>query len=283
MRAMGMKEIILIFLMVAAMASASAGEVQVRMANNVTASAQYLPGEQGMTAVLVLHGITTTRNFGTVQSIVTEFASEGYTVLAPTLSMNINDRRANVPCDAIHTSTMQDDIAEVAFWVEWLAKQGHQRIALIGHSMGSLQLVAYAANHPHMNVTQVIATSLIHTHRYTEPEIIKRETEMALAAQGQTPPTIQGYHLVFCDAYIAPPEVYLSYMEWESGRVIDALRNTRVPVRVIMGEKDRRFGPEWIALLREAGSQVTVIEGASHFFDSTHEFDLLEQISEALQ
>ena len=273
----------LILLMVGALANSWATEVQVKMANNVTASAQYQPGEKGMTAVLVLHGFTTTRNFGTVQSIVNELSSEGYTVLAPTLSMNINNRRASVPCDAIHTSTMQDDVAEVATWVEWLVKQGHQRIALIGHSMGSLQLVAYASNSPHKNVTQVIATSLVHTHRYTEPEIIDRETKMALAASSQTPPPIQGYHMVFCDAYMAPAQVYLSYMEWRASKVIDALRNTRVPVMVIMGEKDRRFGPEWISLLRESNSQVAVIEGANHFFDSTHEFDLLEQITEALK
>ncbi len=278
-----MKVLFFLLFSIIGMTHSWAGDVSAKLDNQVTVSAQYLPGEQGKEAILVLHGFTTTRNFSTVQSIVGEMASDGYTVLAPTLSMNINDRRESVPCDAIHTSTMEDDLDEITFWVNWLVEHGHHSITLIGHSMGSLQLVAYASGHPHKSVNRVIATSLIHTHRYTAPEIIKQETAQALAAMQNTPPSIQGYHFVFCDEYIAPPNVYLSYMAWDGPRVVETLRKTNVPVQIIMGEKDRRFGPEWIAQLKESKSEVKVIEGASHFFDATHEFELLEFISEALQ
>ncbi len=278
-----MKVFYLLLFSIAGVANSWAGDVSARLDNKVTVSAQYLPGEAGKEAILVLHGFTTTRNFSTVQSIVAEMAGNGYTVLAPTLSMHINDRRASVPCDAIHTSTLEDDVDEIAFWVDWLVEHGHRSITLIGHSMGSLQLVAYASNHPHKSVNRVIATSLIHTHRYTAPEIIEKETAQALAAAQSTAPSIQGYHFIFCDAYLAPPNVYLSYMAWDGPRVVETLRKTNVPVQIIMGEKDRRFGPEWIALLKQSGSELKVIDGASHFFDATHEFELLDSISESLQ
>lgn len=279
---MTVRFVVSLLLLMVAVNSASAGDVFAKLDNNVSVSAQYLPGEKGKGAILILHGFTTTRNFSTVQSIVHEMAGNGHTILAPTLSMNINDRRASVPCDAIHTSTMEDDVAEVAFWVDWLVEKGHQQITLIGHSMGSLQLVAYAAKNPHPNVTQVIATSLIHTHRYTSAEVIEQETRQAQAALKQVPPPVHGYHFVFCDAYIAPPQVYLSYMAWDKVRVIDTLKRVKLPVKIIMGGSDRRFGPEWISLLEQAGSDVEVIEGASHFFDASHEFDLLDVITGSL-
>ena len=268
----------IVFLLIASAATSYAEEVHTRLANNIIVSAQYLPGTAQKQAVLVLHGFMTTRHFGTVQSIVNELSSNGYTVLAPTLSININDRKASVPCDAIHTSTLQNDVDEIAFWVDWLVSKGHKKITLIGHSMGSLQLVAYASGNPSKHVTQVIATSLVHTHRYTSSDIIQRELAMANRSREQVPPPVQSYHFVFCDSFISPPEVYLSYMAWSGERVVKALRSAKVPIEIVMGEKDRRFGPDWVRMLNDSGSKVTVIKGASHFFDATHEFDLLDSI-----
>jgi esterase/lipase len=248
----------------------------------VNASAEYLRGEPHKHAVLVLHGFMTTRNFNTVQSLVNELSDSGYTVLAPTLSLGIDNRNASIPCDAIHTHTWDDDLAEIAFWVNWLVKEGFDSIILVGHSTGSLQLVSYVAGKPASQVKEVVATSLVNIRRYTDPDTASREIADATRLAAMPTPPLSSYHLVFCDNFTATPASYLSYINWTHQRVLDTLRKVKVPVEIIMGGDDRRFSGDWITALQQTGTRVRVIKGASHFFDATHEFDLLDQVQRAI-
>ena len=38
----------------------------------------------------------------------------------------------------------------------------------------------------------------------------------------------------------------------------------------------------WPGLIKAQGAKVTLISGANHFFDSTHEFDLLDEVIHAM-
>lgn len=268
----------------AGLSSTAQGEVvSAPLPNGVTGSAEYYAGEPGRHAVLVLHGFMTTRNFNTVQSMVNDLAGSGYSVLAPTLSLGVDGRRASVPCDAIHTHTWEQDIAEIGFWVDWLVEHGHESIVLLGHSTGSLQLVSYAAGAPAKQVKKVVATSLVNVRRYTTTAVAEREIAEARKLQALDKPPLREYHLAFCENYTSTPQSYLSYISWTSQRVLDTLRTVKIPVEVIMGGADRRFSTEWIQALRSNGTKVMVIDGASHFFDATHEFDLLDKVQQCLE
>lgn len=257
--------------------------VSARLPSGITVSAEYQRGEANRLAVLILHGFMTTRDFNTVQSLYGDLSSSGYTVLAPTLSLGIANREASVPCDAIHTHTWDNDVAEISFWVDWLVKQGVDSIVLVGHSTGSLQLVSYVAGNPASQVKKVVATSLVNIRRYTAPETAKLEIAEAEKLAAMSHPPLRSYHLVFCDNFTATPESYLSYINWTRQRVLDTLSKVKVPVEVIMGGADRRFSSDWIQAVRDTGTEVRVIKGASHFFDSTHEFDLLDMVQQAIE
>jgi esterase/lipase len=260
-----------------------AEEVSSQLPSGLAVTAEFHRGEAGAHAILVLHGFMTTRNFNTVRSLANELSDNGYTVLTPTLSLNVDARRASVPCESIHTQTWNDDLAEIDFWVKWLTKRGYDSVLLVGHSTGSLQLVSYVARTPPKAVKKVIATSLVNIRRYTPDEIATAEIAMAQKLQSRKPPPLREYHLVFCDNYTATPAAYLSYIRWTRERVLATLRTSKVPLEVIMGGSDRRFSSDWVEAIRQNNTTVKVIPGANHFFDATSEFELLDAVIQGVR
>ena len=84
---------------------------------------------------------------------------------------------------------------------------------------------------------------------------------------------------------MAMPESYLSYARWDDKRVIDSLtrlQERKLPVYVVIGSKDNRIDEEWVKELGRHATQLTIIEGANHFFSSIHEFDLSDQLETIL-
>jgi len=257
--------------------------VSATLPSGLGVSAGFQRGANSRHAVLVLHGFLTTRHFNTVKSLVAELADSGYTVLAPTLSLGVPTRRASTPCDAVHTHTWEDDLQEVDFWVDWLVSRGYESIVLLGHSSGALQLLSYAADAPPPEVKGVVATSLVYLRRYTPESVVAREIALAEELAQQSPPPLHGYHLVFCEDFTATPASYLSYIGWTRERVLALLERTTLPLEIIMGGADQRFGPDWRRELSDKGVRVRVVDGASHFFDATHEFELHDVVRQSME
>ena len=241
--------------------------------------AAYHQGEMDKPAVLVLHGFLTTHNFNTVMSMVELLAEHGNTVLAPTMTLGINARQGGLSCDAIHTHTLEEDLEEITFWINWLSSRGHGHIVLIGHSSGSLELLAYLNKNPDPAVTKLIATSLVYADGFNSSALVEQQISEAQQKHRQGDRSLQSYTLSYCRGnFLAPPYVYLSYTTWTRQRVLAALQQSPVPVAIIMGGKDERFKQSWVQGLRQTGAEVITIDGASHFFDSHHEFDLHDAI-----
>ena len=118
-----------------------AAEITQTLPNGLKVTADYRPAAAGAPTLLILHGFLVTSTFPTVQALANEFSAKGYGVLAPSLSLGINTRRAGLACDAVHTHTLAEDRAEIAFWVDWLAQHSQGSIVLVGHSFGSVQLL----------------------------------------------------------------------------------------------------------------------------------------------
>lgn len=247
------------------------------------ASADFHKGKNGQAAVLVLHGFLQTRAFPTVASIVEAATTAGYTTLAPTLTLGISKRNKSLSCEAVHVHTLDEDAAEVAFWVRWLVKNGYSHLILVGHSYGNVQLLTYMGQNPAPAVKQVLMISL------TDVEMKQSAQQRARLAQDLRDRLAQKNHALVeaefgqCKKYVSPPAPLLSYLEISRNSILDGLEQTRIPTEVIMGSKDDRMGPDWVEKLVSRGVMVRVIPGASHFFDSQYEFDLQEAVLQALQ
>lgn len=266
---------LLVFLSIALLpAFARAAVVEQVVGPGVSASAEFLIGKRGKPAVLLLHGFLQTRDFPTVATLARGVHDAGYTVLVPTLSLHIPSRRQSLACEAIHRHSLDDDIAEIAAWVGWLKSQGYPGIVLLGHSFGSMQLLAYLAAKPDPAVRAFIGTSLIEAQIGTTPRnalIADLEQRVQRGQRGLVTQTLS-----FCHKYLATPASLLSYVRWDQARTLKALRQSPVDVKLIMGDADDILGRGWLTALEHVRVPMVVVRGANHFMDGEHEFDLLE-------
>lgn len=256
--------------------------IEAELPSGKIASADFHVGKGGLPAVLILHGFLQTRAFPTVASTMEALSTAGYTVVAPTLSLGISRRNKSLPCEAVHLHTLDEDVAEVAFWVRWLAQKGHTRIMLVGHSFGNLQLLTYLNRHPVPAVKQVLMISL------TDVEVRQNAQQRARIAQdlrdrvARRDRTLAEIAFGHCRKYVGPPDALLSYQALSRDSILDSLAQSPVPAEVIMGGKDERMGADWVTRLASRGIAVRMIPGASHFFDNQYEFDLQDAVLQTL-
>jgi len=252
---------------------------------NLTAEANYVQGKSSKPAILILHGFLATNRFFTVTSISDALQSEGFTTLAPTLTLNISQRRSLVKCTSLHTHTLQRDIIEISHWVEWLHAQGYAKIILIGHSSGSLELLEYASKANYPNVSSIILTSLFYLNG-SELGILPEEVTKAQVLLKNRINKPSNYQFLFCNnQYYATPESFLSYLKMDKPYTLSLLDNLSIPSYTIMGGADKRFhkvGREWLGALEQTQTNLITIEGANHFFSREYEFDLQEKIIDIL-
>lgn len=252
------------------------------MSGKIIATADFRPGQAGLPAVLFIHGFLQTSNYQTANSIADTISDADYTLLAPTLTLGIDRRKQSLPCEAIHAHTMQEDVAEIASWVNWLVAKGYNKVILVGHSYGSLQALAYVSGKPNKAVKKVIATSLVDIEHAVGEKIIHTEIDRAQSAILQNNNTPHDFQISYCKKYVAPPESFLSYAQWLKPRILEALATSRVPLEVIIGSKDQRMDANWPTLLKASHAKVSIVDGANHFFDAEHEFVLTDRVLELI-
>jgi pimeloyl-ACP methyl ester carboxylesterase len=249
--------------------------VQQEMRPGISADAEYLVGERSKPAVLMLHGFLQTRDFPTMTMLARGLQEAGYTVLLPTLSLNIPNRSQSLACEAVHRHSLDDDIAEIGRWVIWLKSRGHRAVVLLGHSFGGMQLLAYLSAQPDAAVKGYIGASLVEAQ-------IGSASRPALIAQLES--RVHGKQralvtqtLSFCRKYPSTPEGLLSYVRWDQARLLAALKQSPVGVKLIMGDADNTLGRGWLKALQHVQTPMAIVRGASHFMGGEHEFDLLDQ------
>jgi pimeloyl-ACP methyl ester carboxylesterase len=260
--------------------SASGREVVLEMPNHQAARAEYLAGAADKPAVLILHGFLQTHDFHTVHSMAEGLGDAGYSVLAPTLTLGVPYRSQSLDCEAIHTHSLQGDEAEIGAWLGWLEAKRHGPIILVGHSTGSMELLAYLSHHHDPRIAKLIGASIIEaTLDGGEPARTRlaADLERRIKARDNSPVIHQ---FSYCGRYTSTPASLLSYLQWSPERILEAARAVQVPATFIMGGSDDRLPAGWVEQLKQTGKKVRIIKGAGHFLDGEHEFDLQDVLSE---
>lgn len=243
--------------------------------------AAYLQGDQDKPAVLILHGFLTTDKFHTISAMASVLNDKGFTVLSPTLSLDVNKRKNSVKCNSLHTHTLEKDIIEIGDWINWLEEKGHKQVILVGHSSGSLELLEYQNKYKDPRVKSMVFTSIFYL-KGQELGTIQQEIDLAEKMISSAKKRPHKYSFLFCkNNYYATPESYLSYLKFDRNYVLESVRNLKISSYAIMGGADKRYksvGESWLSELEKTGINLVVIEGANHFFSSEHEFDLQDQL-----
>ena len=257
--------------------------IEQRLPTGTVLTAEFRAGQPQLPAVILLHGFLQTREFPTVDRLANGLASAGYTTLAPTLSLGISRRNKSLPCEAAHRHTLEQDVKEIALWVNWLAERHAGPVVFIGHSYGSLQGLVYAAGAPHPSLRQIIALSLIDTEQHPPQVSVPALLADARARVARDDKQLIDFAMGHCKKFTATPASYISYANWNRKRVLDLSRRNQVPLTVVIGEADNRMGKGWTQALAAAGVQVDKIKGANHFFDAEYELDLLDLVLNLLR
>jgi pimeloyl-ACP methyl ester carboxylesterase len=261
----------------------SAQIIQLQVSKNLTATAELMQGGKEGKSILILHGFLQTRDFFTVRRLAESLHDEGHTVLLPTLSLGIDQRKQSLACEAIHTHSLEQDIDELAQWVNWFADHQGSNITLVGHSIGSLLLLAYLDKYAPAPIESSLFISLIAFAQGPIAKESEEDRQKAIAQLQAGNNEISEHPLAFCDTYVTTPKNYLSYANWNSQKSVDTLMKIKIPAVVILGDADRRLGIDWLPFLKKTGVETVEISGADHFFNHEHEFALADTISEQLE
>lgn len=256
---------------------AQAEIVTLAVNGKLTARAEYHAGKPDKPAVLMLHGFLQTHEFPTTQRLANNLASEGYTVLSPTLSLNIPNRRQSLSCEAIHTHTLDGAVRELQVWLDWLKKR-RKSVVLLGHSFGSVHLLAYLQAHPDPAVRKLIGVSIIEGRLYAGEQKREQIIRQLRAMSRSQNMAIVKHQFTFCKQLQGTPRSLLSYLEWSPERILSSINQAPLPMTFIVGSEDDLFGPDWIDRLRLTRAKVVTVEGADHFMDGEHEFTLLDDV-----
>lgn len=262
---------------------AHADVLELAMPNGLMGRADFRQGDKGKPGVLLLHGFLQTHDFPTIHRLADTLNNKGYTVLAPTLSLNIPSRRQSLACEAIHTHTVDGDSRELDVWAKWLAGKQPGGVVLTGHSTGSMQLLAYLTGAPDASVKGLVAISIVESQ---QPLNAQQRSQLLAdlrkrIASSNRNPVVQP--LSYCRKFNAVPASLLSYLEWSPERILKRTDSTSLPVTYIMGSKDDRLGKNWIERLKSTRAKVRIIEGANHFMDGEYEFDLGDTVLQELE
>lgn len=272
----------LCYLVLALLALSSTGvgaterQVELPLASGVVATASYSEGGGQARPVLILHGFLQTQNFFTVKRLHDSLSGDDYHLLSPTLSLGIDRRAQSLGCEAMHLHALDDDVEEVRQWVTWLHQRHGKPVVLIGHSAGGLVLTRYMQAFPQAPVEQAILISLsdLRGAALSEPA--------AGSGAASDDQALTHFQLGFCQRYLSTPAAFRSYRDWNALRVLAVLQQSASRVAVILGSADDRIAPAWRQQLISGGVRIVEVEGADHFFDSAHEFDLLDAVESLL-
>ncbi len=277
----------LLWLLLLLSAPMHAETVRLEMPGNLVATAELMSGEADKPLLLFVHAFLQTRDFPTGKRLAESLNEEGYPTLSPTLTLGISERRSSLPCESLHLHSIDQEATEIARWIDWAMQEGYGNIQLVGHSAGSVSIVAYLDQYAERIPEAVRKAILISLTHYGPGRPAAFETEelekqaRRLLQQGENDPA--DFALAFCEKYPTRPGDYLSYLKYSASRVQKIIADTPVETHVVLGSKDFRIGKAWIDQLKNNSARVHIIDGANHFFDQSHEFDLLDVISELIE
>jgi hypothetical protein len=146
-----------------------------------------------------------------------------------------------------------------------------------------VQLLAYLTERPNPTVKGLLAISIVEArNQYSDAEKASYARELrGKISRGDKMPV--QYPLSFCAKWNAVPSALLSYLDWTPDRILREANRTALHLTFVMGSQDNRLGPEWVSRLKKTRAKVHVIEGANHFMDDQHEFDLHDLILQELK
>jgi pimeloyl-ACP methyl ester carboxylesterase len=215
----------------------------------------------------------------------------GYSSLAITLSLGVDNRHGMFDCQAVHRHRYADGAAEIGAWLDWLKQQGVRKTILLGHSRGAAQTAMYMAGHDNSLVkavvllapdTQATNDAVAYQRRHHTPlaPVLQKAQALVQAGKGQT--VLEHTGILYCADTSVTADTIMSYYgpdpRLDTPYLIPGIRKPLLIViagndEVVVGYRDK-FAP----FVDGQRVQMKVVEGAGHFFRDLYADDAVDAI-----
>ena len=283
----------------------SAEPVEIKY-NSITLNGFYsAQSEKSKSIAIILHGTRGHQNLELITSLRDSLLDNGLDSLTINLSYGINNRVNDfLPCDIEHKHKQSNSQREIKLWHEYIEKIGYEKIYLIGHSRGGLDIINFyeSLNSKHQKsidsifllapISETWESSL---HRYKENYDIdinnflhQRNEKLKINFLGCEDATV--YSDSFLDYYLigGGGKFFTSKATLFADRGLNLhLINTSGKVYVITASEDTVVPNTYrivkgviSAIPKEKNIKLYQVDGADHFFRDFYFDDLMEIITE---
>ena len=247
-------------------------------------------GSEG--AVLIVHGTLAHHGMEIIVSLQRTLKMQGIASLGITLSLDVDGRRGMFDCSHPHDYTNLYAGGEINAWVAWLKSQGAGRVTLAGHSRGAGTVVdrAVAGLHPLVDRLVLLAplsdthAELVEGYKRTyggDLDALLTQAR-ALVAKGEAGSLLPAPGFLMCKGARVTAETFLEHYAGDPAQLtLGRLKKIKFPVLVVAAGADS-IAPKVVERTRAASPsanvELTVIDGADHFFRDLFMDDLVERL-----
>lgn len=243
--------------------------------------------------VLVLtHGTLAHSGMELIVALQDLLVDSGVNTLAVNLSYAIDNReQAMYDCAVPARHTMQDAIAEISAWQDWLDSQGAGPRWMMGHSRGGNQTAQYTLSDPDRVTGQILLAPATWNLEETLSGYSKRYSQdvtqlLAQAEAMDADALLEGVSFLYCEGSGASAASLMSYYgNYPNYDTPTVLAQTDTPTLVIAGTLDDVVAdlPEKMAKVSKENIQYVEIEDADHFFRDLFSDEVAEHASEFIE
>lgn len=243
--------------------------------------------------VLITHGTLAHGAMEITTSLQELLAERGYSSLAISLGLGLDNRHGMYDCKIPHTHKHGDALDEIGLWLSWLEGKGVGDVVLLGYSRGGAQTAWFAAERDRASFSKVVLVAPMtwdkekaaagYEKRYKTALSPLLAKAAALVKQGKGETVLKDVDFVYCPKTSVSAESFLSY--YGDGKFKDtpeALALIKKPVLVAIGSEDNVVTalPEKIKSVKSDYLTVRVVDDAGHFFRDLYADDLVDAIDE---
>jgi pimeloyl-ACP methyl ester carboxylesterase len=244
--------------------------------------------------VLIVHGTLTHKGRSTYNGLQ-QLLSEEHQMssLAINLSLGLEDREGEYPCETTHTHKHTDALAEIDFWVAWLKDKGVTQLTLVGHSRGGNQSAWFMQelNNPLVSRAVLIAPqtwnqqaeAADYEKKYGKPlqPLLEKAQQLVKAGKGDT--VMKDVDFIYCKQTQVTAAAFANYYTPNDNfNTPTILMTAKKPTLVITGTEDKVVAdlPAQMEKIDNPKVSHQTIEDADHFFLDFAAEDLASQVAE---
>jgi pimeloyl-ACP methyl ester carboxylesterase len=244
--------------------------------------------------VLMTHGTLAHGRMEIMSSLQSLLKERGINSLSITLSLDRSDRHGMFDCGEIHTHKHTDAMDEIGQWLDWLKSQGAGKVVLLGHSRGGNQTAWFASERDEAIIDRVVliapatwdagdaARDYLKRYRTELKPVYGRALKLVEAGKGDT--LMQNVGFIYCPGATVSAEAFVDYYRDDRRRDTPyLLKHIPKPVLVLAGSEDNVVSGLIPAVETQSDGkrvQLTVIDGADHFFRDLYAEDAADRIAD---